>query len=422
MKSSVRGWRFLAGAGVAAALLWGVACPAIAQDEDAALSHAKRLLKKAILFDGHNDLPWAIRGHKPAPGDLVAYDLRGKVPGQTDLARLREGRLGAQFWSVYVPGEMAGAARMQLEQIDLTRRLIDRYPDAFRLAGTAADVRAAHRAGRIGSMLGIEGGHAIENSLGALRAYYDLGVRYMTLTHNTHTAWADAAAQVPARSHGLSAFGEEVVREMNRLGMLVDLSHTSPETMDDALRVSRAPVIFSHSAARALCDVPRNVPDEILRRLSANGGVLMVTFVSGFIDPAVDKVTGPAMREYNLRAREAKSDAELDQLFQDVFGKLEIPPTSIAKVADHIDHIRKVAGVRHVGIGGDYDGNTLWPTGLEDVSGYPKLFAELIRRGWNDEDLKLLAGENVLRALEKAERVAAELKKTTPASVMQLRE
>ena len=407
---------------VAAAMLSGIGGVAVAQDDDAALAHAKRLLKKSILFDGHNDLPWAIRGYKPAPGDVAAYDLRGKVPGQTDLKRLREGGLGAQFWSVYVPGEMAGSARMQLEQIDLTRRLINRYPETFRLAGTAAEVRAAHRAGRIASMLGIEGGHAIENSLGALRAYYDLGVRYMTLTHNTHTAWADAAAETPARSHGLSPFGEEVVHEMNRLGMLVDLSHTSPETMDDALRVSRAPVIFSHSAARALCDVPRNVPDEILRRLTANGGVLMVTFVSGFIDPAVAKVMGPALTEYNLRARQAKSDAELDQLNEDVFGKIDMPRTSIAKVADHIDYVRKVAGVRYVGIGGDYDGNTMWPTGLEDVSGYPKLFAELIRRGWSDEDLKLLAGENVLRALTEAERVAAELKKTTPASLQQLRE
>jgi membrane dipeptidase len=421
MTCPARGWHLLlARACVAAAMFSVVGGPAVAQGDAAALEHAKQLLKKSILFDGHNDLPWAIRSYEAAPGDLVAYDLRARAPGQTDLPRLREGRLGAQFWSVYVPGEMAGSARMQLEQIDLARRMIERYPDAFRFAATAADVRAAHRAGRIGSMLGIEGGHAIENSLGALRAYYDLGVRYMTLTHNTHTAWADSAAEVPARFHGLSAFGEEVVREMNRLGMLVDLAHVSPETMDDALRVSRAPVIFSHSAARALCDVPRNVPDEILRRLPANGGVLMVTFVSGFIDPEVDKVMGPAIREYNRRAREAKSDADLDQLQKDVFGKLDIPPTSIAKVADHIEYVRKIAGVRHVGIGGDYDGNTEWPTGLEDVSGYPKLFAELIRRGWSDEDLTLLAGENVLRALEQAEHVAATLRKTTPASVMQL--
>jgi membrane dipeptidase len=347
-----------------------------AQPADEALERANRLLSEAILFDGHHDLPWAIRTYKPAPGDLNRYDLRQRAPGQTDLPRLRAGRVGAQFWSVYIPGEMSGSARMQLEQIDLARRMIAMYPDTFSLASTAADIRKAHREGKIGSMLGIEGGHAIENSLGVLRAYYDLGVRYMTLTHNTHTAWADSAAQVPARSHGLSPFGEEVVREMNRLGMLVDLAHTSPETMEDALRVSRAPVIFSHAAARALCNVPRNVPDEILRKLPANGGVVMVTFVSGFIDPEVDKVTGPAMMEYNLRARTAKSDAELDQIFNEVFGKLKIPQTSIAKVADHIEHIRRVAGVRHVGLGGDYDGNTLWPAGLEDVSGYPKLFAE----------------------------------------------
>jgi membrane dipeptidase len=393
-----------------------------AQPADEALERANRLLSEAILFDGHNDLPWAIRTYKPAPGDLNRYDLRQRAPGQTDLPRLRAGRVGAQFWSVYIPGEMSGSARMQLEQIDLARRMIAMYPDTFSLASTAADIRKAHREGKIGSMLGIEGGHAIENSLGVLRAYYDLGVRYMTLTHNTHTAWADSAAQVPARSHGLSPFGEEVVREMNRLGMLVDLAHTSPETMEDALRVSRAPVIFSHAAARALCNVPRNVPDEILRKLPANGGVVMVTFVSGFIDPEVDKVTGPAMMEYNLRARTAKSDAELDQIFNEVFGKLKIPQTSIAKVADHIEHIRRVAGVRHVGLGGDYDGNTLWPAGLEDVSGYPKLFAELIRRGWSDEDLKLLAGENVLRVLEEAERVAAQLQKTTSPSMLQWRE
>jgi membrane dipeptidase len=362
---------------VAIAILAVVGGPAVAQDDDAT-KHARQLLRKVILFDGHNDLPWAIRTYEKAPGDLAAYDLRKHAPGQTDLERLRRGGVGAQFWSVYVPGEATGAARTQLEQIDLTRRLIARYPEALRLAGTAAEIRAAHRAGRIGSMLGIEGGHAIENSLGALRAYYDLGVRYMTLTHNTHTDWADSAAQDPPRWHGLNALGEEVVREMNRIGMLVDLSHTSPETMDDALRVSRAPVIFSHSAARALCDVPRNVPDDIIRRLAANGGVLMITFVSGFIDENVAKVMQPAITELNARSRDpGLTDADRERLRVEIFGKLQMPRTSIAKVADHIEHVRKVAGLEHVGIGGDFDGNDLWPEGLSDVSGYPLLFAWL---------------------------------------------
>jgi membrane dipeptidase len=408
MTGASRGWCLF--------LIFALAAgPAAPQNDDAALERAQRVLRKAILFDGHNDLPWAIRIHPAAPGDLAAYDLRRRAPGQTDLERLRSGGVGAQFWSVYVPGEASGAARQQLEQIDLTRRMIARYPEALRLAGTAADIRAAHRAGRIGSMLGIEGGHAIENSLGALRAYYDLGVRYMTLTHNTHTDWADSAAQEPPRWHGLNALGEKVVLEMNRLGMLVDLSHTSPETMDDALRVSRAPVIFSHSATRALCDVPRNVPDEIVRRLGENGGVLMITFVSGFIDPNVAKVMQPAIAEFNARARDpALTDADRERVREEIFGKLDMPRTSIAKVADHIEHVRKVAGIEHVGIGGDFDGNDLWPEGLSDVSGYPRLFAELIRRGWSDRDLSLLAGGNVLRALERAEKVAAELQKTTP--------
>jgi membrane dipeptidase len=388
----------------------------LAAETDPALARAQRLLHKVILFDGHNDLPWVVRTYDAGPGDLAAYDLRRRTPGQTDLERLRRGGVGAQFWSVYVPGEAPGAVRTQLEQIDLTRRLIARYPEALRLAGTAEEIRAAHRAGRIGSMLGIEGGHAIENSLGALRAYFALGVRYMTLTHNTHTDWADSAAQEPPRWHGLNAFGEEVVREMNRVGMLVDLSHTSSETMDDALRVSRAPVIFSHSAVRALCEVPRNVPDDIIRRLPANGGVLMVTFVSGFIDDNVAKVMQPALEELNMRSRDpALTDADRQRLFAE-FGKLELPRTSIAKVADHIEYVRKLAGLEHVGIGGDFDGNDLWPEGLTDVSGYPRLFAELIRRGWTDRELGLLAGGNVLRALERAEKVSAELQKTTPAS------
>jgi membrane dipeptidase len=384
--------------------------PAFAAPPSAAdLEHARRVLADAILFDGHNDLPWAIRTARTAPGDIAAYDLRQPVAGQTDIPRLRAGALSAQFWSVYTPGEAkAGHARTQLEQIDLMRRVIARYPEAFQLAGTAQEIRDAKQAGRIGSMLGIEGGHAIENSLGALGAYYDLGVRYMTLTHNTNTDWADSAADLPARHQGLSPFGEQVVHEMNRLGMLVDLSHTSPETMADAIRVSRAPVIFSHSSAKGVCDVPRNVPDEVLKMLPANGGVVMITFVTGFTDPDVARVTQPLFEEFNRRARELKSDMERTALFEQLKAGVQIPKTTVGRVADQIEYVRRVAGVQHIGIGGDFDGNTEWPEGLSDVSMYPNLFAELIRRGWSDADLKLLAGENVLQALERAEAVSRE--------------
>ncbi|MGH8135883.1 MAG: dipeptidase [Steroidobacteraceae bacterium] len=374
------------------------------------LEHARRLLADGILFDGHNDLPWAIRVDKVAPGDIVAYDLRKPTAGQTDIPRLRQGGLSAQFWSVYTPGEATGGlARTQLEQIDLMRRVIARYPDVFQLASTAQDIRDAKKAGRIGSMLGAEGGHAIENSLGALRAYYDLGVRYMTLTHNVNTDWADSAADLPPRHNGLTPFGEQVVLEMNRIGMLVDLSHTSTETMDDALRVSRAPVIFSHSSAKSVCDVPRNVPDDILKRLAANGGVVMITFVAGFTDPEVAKVTQPIIEEYNRRVRGVHSDTERERLYEELTASVEMPETSVAKVADQIEYVRRVAGVGHIGIGSDFDGATDWPVGLSDVSMYPNLFAELIHRGWTDHDLKLLAGENVLRVLEQAERVSREM-------------
>jgi len=375
------------------------------------LEHARRVLAEATLFDGHNDLAWAIRTDKKTPGDIIAYDLRKPTAGQTDIPRLRAGGLSAQFWSVYTPGEATtGLARTQLEQIDLMRRVIERYPDVFQLATTAQDIRSAKKAGRIGSMLGIEGGHAIENSLGALRAYYDLGVRYMTLTHNTNTDWADSAADVPAH-HGLTPFGEQVVLEMNRIGMLVDLSHTSAETMEDALRVSKAPVIFSHSSARAVCDVPRNVPDDILKKLPANGGVVMVTFVAGFTDPEVAKVMQPVIEEFNRRAREVKTEEERNKLLAEMTKNVKVLHTAIAKVADQIEYVRKLAGVQSIGIGSDFDGNTAWPDGLSDVSMYPNLFAELIHRGWSDHDLKLLAGENVLRVLEQAEKVSAQMKR-----------
>jgi membrane dipeptidase len=385
-----------------------VSISAARADQDPAVTRARKLLQSTILVDGHNDLPWAIRTSKTAPGDVKAYDLRKPTPGQTDFARLKLGGVGAQFWSVYIPGEAPGGfARTQLEQIDIARRIIAQYPDRLQFATSVADIRAAHKAGRIASLLGMEGGHAIEDSLGALRAYYDLGVRYMTLTHNVNTSWADSQA-VPPEHGGLTSFGEQVVLEMNKLGMLVDLSHTSDGTMDDALRVSQAPVIFSHSSSRAICNVPRNVPDDVLKRVKTNGGVVMVTFVAGFIDPAVAAIQLPAMQEITKRAT-GKSPEEREKIEEEVLGKLKMPTTSIAKVADHIEHIRDVAGVEHIGLGGDFDGNTEWPQGLSDVSMYPNLFAELIRRGWSDHDLKLLAGENLLRAMEQAEAVSKRL-------------
>ncbi len=388
-----------------------------ARADDKALIHARELLAHTLLIDGHNDLPWAVREFGAAPGDVEVYDLRKPTTGQTDLARLRAGGVGGQFWSVYIPGETGGGfARTQLEQIELARRIIARYPEALGFATSADQIEAEYRAGRIASLLGMEGGHAIENSLGALRAYYALGVRYMTLTHNTHTDWADSAAMAPARHHGLTEFGREVVREMNRLGMLVDLAHTSPDTMRDALDVAEAPVIFSHANARALCDVPRNVPDDVLKRLPANGGVVMVTFVAGFVSADVARITQPAFGQFQLRTQGVSSAAEREKIYQEVFGSLKLPRVTIAQVADHIEHIRDVAGVDHIGLGGDFDGNSLWPEGLSDVSMYPNLFAELIRRGWSDEDLAKLAGRNVLRALRTAEAVSARLSATRPAS------
>lgn len=395
---------------LASALLPAFAAAATAPADDPALRHARAVLSRAILFDGHNDLPIAIREKLGPNPDLAAYDLRQPVSGHTDLARLRAGRVGAQFWSVYIPGEAGGSyARTQLEQIAIARRVVARYPDAFVLASTAADVERAHRQGRIASMLGMEGGYGIENSLGALHAYYDLGVRYMTLTHNTHTDWADSALQVPAKHGGLTDFGRDVVREMNRIGMLVDLAHTSEQTMLDTLEVAQAPVIFSHAAARALCDTPRNVPDSVLDRLRANGGVVMITFVAGFVSSEAAKAMMPAIAEYGLRARELETAEQRQALRKEIFDRVQVPKTTVAQVADHIEYVAKRAGVDNVGIGGDFDGNDYWPEGLSDVSMYPNLFAELVRRGWSDADLTKLAGGNVLRALREAERVAQRL-------------
>lgn len=406
--------------GVLLAAALAAAVPARGAD-DPALAHAKELLARHILIDGHNDLPWAVRESKTAPGDVAAYDLRSRTAGQTDIPRLRAGGVGGVFWSVYVPGEAKGGwTRMQLEQIELARRILDRYPDTFALALTADDAERAFREKKIASFLGMEGGHVLENSLGALRAYYALGARYMTLTHNTSLDWADSATDPPARHGGLTRFGEEVVREMNRLGMLVDLSHAAPETMHAALRISEAPVIFSHSAARALCDVPRNVPDDVLAALPKNGGVVMVAFVTGFVSPEAAKILAPAYREYNARAKTLASVKERDALWKEIFAPLKVPKATVAQVADHVERVRKVAGVDHVGLGSDFDGNDTWPVGLEDVSTYPNLFAELVRRGWSDADLAKLAGGNVLRALRQAETVAKRLQTVRSPSTVTL--
>jgi membrane dipeptidase len=412
-----------------AALAVSVSVPVAAQPADPYLARANRLLAQSPIVDGHNDLPWAVREDSVAPMDVAAYDLRTHTRGMTDLARLKQGHVGGQFWSVYLPGERddptyaslgtsastPGYARVQLEQIDIARRIIAKYPELV-LARTAAELRQARAQGKVGSVLGMEGGHAIENSLGALRAYYDLGARYMTLTHNVTLDWADAALD-SARHGGLTEFGREVVREMNRLGMLVDLAHVSPGTMSDALDVTEAPVIFSHSSARAIADVPRNVPDSILRRLPQNGGVVMVTFVPGFVSQAlIDWGKQYEAAQADARAGAGGDSAAVARVMTAWTAAHPKPRATIKDVADHIDHVRKVAGVDHVGLGGDFDGITETVDGLEDVSTYPALFAELLRRGWSEADLRKLAGENVLRAFERAETVAKRLQAQRPPS------
>ena len=352
--------------------------------EDEHIEKVRRVLSATPLFDGHNDLAWAIREQEGEPHNVRAYGLQGTTRGQTDIARLRAGMVGAQFWSVYVDMESVevGAARVQLEQIDIARQFIREYPEVFEEALTASDVERVFRSGRIGSVLGMEGGHVIENSLGALRAYFDLGARYMTLTHGGNTDWADSATDDPEHG-GLTEFGREVVREMNRLGMLVDLSHVSTETMNDVLDVAEAPVIFSHSGAQGLTDHRRNVPDQVLQRLPENGGVVMVVFYPWHVSEALRTYDGPG----------------------------DPPWATLSDVADHIEYVRDVAGIDHVGLGADYDGMEPDPppVGLEDVSKYPALLAELSRRGWSEDALAKLAGRNVLRAWAEAEDAASRI-------------
>jgi membrane dipeptidase len=377
--------------------------------DGAALSLAltRAMLSRFPLIDGHNDLPWELR--EKFGSDPVAAGLTGPVPGtHTDIPRLVEGGVGGQFWSVFVPGRLAeeAAATAVLEQIDLVHRMIAAYPNRFQLALTADDVDAAFTAGRIASLLGAEGGRCIASSLGVLRALYALGVRYLTLTHNENVGWADSATSEPDCG-GLSDFGREVVAEMQRLGMLVDLSHVAASTMHAALDAARAPVIFSHSSARAVCDNPRNVPDDVLVRLTANGGVCMVTFVPFFVSQAATDWFNGLRALAESRGIDPRNLGDVFALLPEWEPAHPRPEATIGQVADHIDHVREVAGLAHVGIGGDFDGTPSTPVGLHDVSRYPALFAELQRRRWSEADLKGLAGANILRALRGAEAFAA---------------
>jgi len=365
------------------------------------------LLRRFPLIDGHNDLPWALR--LQADGDIGKVDFSQPVSAaHTDLPRLAAGGVGAQFWSVYVPSNLEGEAAVAtvLEQIDLTRRMIAAYPGQLELALTAADINRVTAANRVASLLGAEGGHAIASSLGVLRMLYALGVRYMTLTHNNNVPWADSATDEPVAG-GLTDFGREVVREMQRIGMLVDLSHVSADTMRDALEVAAAPVIFSHSSARAICDTPRNVPDDVLSKLAANDGVCMVTFVPAFVSQECADWMTALKAEVARRGLDPKDFAHVFGVEPEWRAEHPGPVATLSQVADHVEHVRDVAGIEHVGIGGDYDGVTDTPSGLEDVSTYPKLFDELVRRGWSQADCQALAGGNLLRVLRSAEEFSA---------------
>jgi membrane dipeptidase len=404
--------------GLAAALLATTAPASGATGIDPATQkRIDRILKRTPLIDGHNDLPYALREDFKSRVEGLERGTASRTPPlMTDMERLRAGRVGGQFWSVYISGTVLGdeAIRTTVEQIDTAHRLIAAYPEHIRFARSADEMVAAHRAGRIGSMLGVEGGRQIGGSMAALRRFYDLGVRYMTLTHNQTTEWADAGTDEP-RHDGLSPFGLEVVREMNRLGMLIDLSHVSPATMRDALAATKAPVIFSHSNVAALNPHPRNVPDDVLRLLASNGGVIMITFVPGFTDPKVwDWSQRRAAEDARLKARFTYSRAAVAEGLKTWEAANPRPAVTVSQIADHIEHAARVAGHDHVGIGGDLDGIPYGVERLDSADGYPLLFAELIRRGWSDANLAKLAGGNVLRALRGAEATARSMTDVHP--------
>ena len=394
----------------ACAALAGAGLSASGQADDPFLARARALHLSVPMFDGHNDYPWEVR--EKAGKDPARLDIRNlRTDTMTDIPRLRKGGVGAQFWSVYVPAALAGqqAVTATLEQIDIVHRMIARYPDDFELALTADDVQRIFGKGRIASLIGMEGGHSIDSSLGALRMFARLGARYMTLTHSKNVPWADSATDVPEHG-GLTPFGEEVVREMNRLGMLVDMSHVSEETMEDVLRVTRAPVIFSHSSARALCNHPRNVPDAILRQLPKNGGVVMVSFVPGFTTPeAAAWDAAQEAESARLTTMTPKDEAAVNTGVAAWMAGHPRPKVTVAQVADHVDHVRDLAGIDHVAYGSDFDGISSAPAGLEDVSTFPALTAELLRRGYTELEVKKVLGLNLLRVMRAAEAMATRL-------------
>ncbi len=395
-----------------AALL--AASPGVAAEER---ERAIAVLESVPLFDGHNDVPWQYRNR--VDYRLSEMDFRDTTafddprPMHSDLQRLREGRVGAQWWSVYVAANIPEdeAVKQTLEQIDFVHRLVEAYPEDLELALTADDVERIFAEGRIASLIGMEGGHSIANSLPALRMFYRLGARYMTITHNRTLDWADAAGDDPQHG-GMTAFGEEVIREMNRLGMAVDLSHVTPDTMRDALRVTEAPVMFSHSNALALSGHPRNVPDDVLELTRDNGGLVMVTFVETFTsEERREALAERAAERARLESLNPGRPDAVERGMAEWDAENEVPKSTLAQVADHIDHIRDVAGIDHIGIGGDYDGIPTLPLGLEDVTTYPDLFAELLRRGYSEDDLRKIAGLNMLRVLRGVEDTAARLQR-----------
>ena len=400
---SVLGSFFLVSVGLNSTLATETDAPEI---QEQALRHVESLLRTTPLIDGHNDLPWLIR--EESGGNVAAFGLHEANDFDTDIPRMRKGHIAAQFWSVWIPGETdpGDAAKIQLEQINTALDIIKSHPETFELAGTADDIERIFEQRRIASLLGMEGGYALNNSLGALHTYFELGVRYMTLTHNVTLDWADSALG-EQRHGGLTDFGREVVREMNRTGMMVDIAHTSPATMHQTLDVAVAPVIWSHAAARALVDHPRNVPDDVLQRLPANGGVVMVTFIPSFVSLEVWEM------EKNLWETDAAIETirEYREKWLAYDAEHGAVRTTVDRVADHIQHIRDVAGIDHVGIGSDFWGMPDMPLGLEDVSGFPNLFAVLHQRGWKDEDLRKLAGQNVLRVMRKVEAVSKEMRR-----------